>query len=476
MRAAVYLRISNDRSGEELGVSRQREDAEDLIARRGWELAEVFTENDTSAAGRKRRPKFDALIAQIRAGHLDAVVAWALDRLVRTARDRLALVEACRETDTIIALVRGSDMDPTTPAGRLTLGILGEVAQHEIDSKSDRQRRAAQQLAAAGKPAPGPVPFGFLPDRVAHHTEQAAAIRDAYSAILAGATLAGVARAWNAGGLTSGRLRTGRMNAGEPSEWSAETVKALLLKPRNAGLRASGEDYEVVGPAVWEPIVPEETWRAVVAILTDPRRRGAVPASRHLLSGVARCGTCGATVFAGSTRPTYFSYRCSSRGHVARRGDHVDAWIGGGTIEDIAVAGIVLERLRQPDAADLLPNDVSGPDIERLRARAQSLRSKLDTLAIQFADDAITASQLHTSTMRTRDNLATVEAELTAAGRTSVLGPLITSRDPTEAWTALDVDRRRAVIDTLMTITLHPPGRGTRYFDPSTIEIIWRQA
>jgi DNA invertase Pin-like site-specific DNA recombinase len=57
----------------------------------------------------------------VRAGKVDVVVAWALDRLARTARDRLALVEACRDAGVIIALVRGSDMDPTTPAGRLVV-------------------------------------------------------------------------------------------------------------------------------------------------------------------------------------------------------------------------------------------------------------------------------------------------------------------------------------------------------------------
>jgi site-specific DNA recombinase len=54
------------------------------------------------------------MIKAIKAGEIDAVVAWALDRLARNARDRLVLVESCREHGVIIALVRGSDMDPTT--------------------------------------------------------------------------------------------------------------------------------------------------------------------------------------------------------------------------------------------------------------------------------------------------------------------------------------------------------------------------
>jgi hypothetical protein len=79
------------------------------------------------------------------------VVAWALDRLCRNARDRLALIEACRDAGVMIALVSASDMDPTTPAGRWALGILGEVAQHEIDQKSDR-RGARLTTAGGGMP------------------------------------------------------------------------------------------------------------------------------------------------------------------------------------------------------------------------------------------------------------------------------------------------------------------------------------
>jgi DNA invertase Pin-like site-specific DNA recombinase len=152
VRAAIYLRISQDRTGESLGVERRREDCTKLVADRGWTLARPpFVENDTSAAGRKPRPQFRALLAAVEAGDIGVIVAWALDRLTRTARDRLALVETCRDHGVRIALVRGSDMDPTTPSGRLAIGILGEVAQHEIDAKSDRQARAAEQAAVQGR-------------------------------------------------------------------------------------------------------------------------------------------------------------------------------------------------------------------------------------------------------------------------------------------------------------------------------------
>ena len=408
------------------------------------------------------------MLAGVESGEFDAVVSWSFDRLTRNRRDTVKLIETCQAHATTIAMVRGSDMDMSTPGDRWVADMLAGVARHEIEQKSDRQKRAALQLARSGHPPAGPIPFGFLPDRLTHHPEQSAAIRDAYSSLLAGATLAGVARSWNAAGLLSGRpIETGPRPR-PLSLWRAETVRALLLKPRNAGLRAF--NGEIIGTGEWDPIVAEETWRAVVALLSDPGRRGAPPAARHLLSGVALCGTCGAPVVAGSTTPTYFSYRCNSRGHVARRGDHADAYVAGGTIEGVTHPGLVVARLSRPDAVDLLPRE-DGPDVAALRDRAQALRAKLDGLAVQFADDVITESQLRTMTTRTRENLADAQAELAVAGRTSVVGPPVTAPDVVAVWAGLDVDRKRAVIDTLMTITLHPPGRGARYFDPATLEV-----
>lgn len=49
-----------------------------------------------------------------------------------------------------------------------------------------------------------------------------------------------------------------------------------------------------------------------------------------------------------------------------------------------------------------------------------------------------------------------------------------TANDFEAVWKSLDMDRKRAVIDVLMTIRVHPPGKGTRRFDPSTVEVAWK--
>src|SRR5690606_18390794 len=87
--AALYPRLSVDRRGDELGVARQREDCLDLIRRRGWTPGAEYVDNDTSASGKVERPGFRGLLDAIRDGRVRYVVAWNLDRLVRTTRDRL---------------------------------------------------------------------------------------------------------------------------------------------------------------------------------------------------------------------------------------------------------------------------------------------------------------------------------------------------------------------------------------------------
>jgi DNA invertase Pin-like site-specific DNA recombinase len=473
VRAAVYVRISLDKTGEELGVTRQREDAEQLITRRGWTVHAVYVDNDKSAT-RGRRPQWEAMVEQIEAGQIEVVVGWTLDRILRSGRDRLRMLELGKEHGITIAPVRGSEMDLSTPAGRLAADILGAVALHEVEAKGDRQRRAAQQAAENGRPPAGSVPFGFAPNRIDHHPEQAEAIRKAYTAILAGSSLAGIARRWNEQGLLSGRTRRGRVAPGTPSQWRAETVRVLLLKPRNAGLR----EYrgEIVGPSNAKPIVGVETWHAARAILTERAVDRVMPGGRRLLSGIAACGVCDEWIYAGGNRLGHGSYRCRSKGHVARRADHADAYIEGGVIGDEELRGVVVERLSQPDAIDLLPRE-DVVDIAQLRKRVRDLRARLDAVAVEFAEDeTVTPQQLRTITDRLRVKLADAEAELASAGRTSVLAPLVTAEDVEHVWRRMDTAQRRAVIFELMDVTLHPTGQGARVFDPATVEIRWKTA
>jgi site-specific DNA recombinase len=461
MRAFVYTRQSLDRNGSGAAVDRQREDCLKLCAERGWEVARVFTENDTSASSRKPRPRYGEMLAAIERGEAEVLVAWHVDRLTRKLTDLEHLIELAQSTGLRIATVTG-DLDLSTDAGRLVGRILASVARGEVERKGARQRRAQQQAAQQGRPAGGRRAFGYESDGMTVRESEAKHIRDAYDALIQGASLKSVAKRWNDAEVltTMGNL------------WNHSTVRRTILNPRYAGLRAYRG--EAVGPATWPALVDEDTFEAVKAILSLPERRTtANTARKYLLPSLALCGRCGSDVTTGHTRHGKRVYVCRRSKCVSRKAEPVDALIGGGEIEGTPVRGLVVERLSRPDALDLL-REHDTDDTAAHRSKAQAIRERLDDLATGLEEGVLTLAAVRRSSDRLRVELAAVEARIAAATHADVLGPLVTASDVEQAWKGYDLQQKRAVVEALMTITLLPPERGWQPFDPATVVIEWR--
>jgi site-specific DNA recombinase len=80
------------------------------------------------------------------------------------------------------------------------------------------------------------------------------------------------------------------------------------------------------------------------------------------------------------------------------------------------------------------------------------------------------------ATERANVRLDEIGGELESAARENVLAPLVAAENAAAVWADLDIRRQRAVIKTLMSVTLHSPGRGARRpFDPTTVKVAWRQ-
>lgn len=454
---AVYLRISQDRSGEGLGVERQRAECRAYADRRGWTVAAEYVDNDQSAT-RGRRPAYRRLLADIEAGAVDGVIAWDLDRLHRRPTELESFIALADVRGLALGTV-GGEVDLGTAAGRLHARIMGSVARHEIEHKSERQTAAARQAASLGKPTGGPRPFGYLPGGTALDPVESVALRSAHAALLAGVSLRGVARRWNAEGLST--TRGGR--------WGATQARAVLLRARNAGLRTYRG--QVVGAAQWPAVVDEATWRATVSLIGDPARKTSPGfAVRWLLSGLARCGVCGQVVTSAGTARIRANgerrtvYRCRTRQHVARDARPADAF----------VTAVVLARLSRPDALALL-DEPDRPDTGALLAEAAEARSRLDGLAAAYAGGAVDLSQLRTGSDALHARLRELEARQASSRRAPVLGGLVGAEDVEATWDALPFDRRRAVVDLLVEVVILPATvQGARVFDPRLVEITWR--
>ncbi|MDV7135480.1 recombinase family protein [Williamsia muralis] len=469
MRTAIYLRQSQDRDGTEYGVERQREQVAKLVAQRDWIVTETFVDNDVSATSRKPRPQFERMMAGVEAGEFDVIVARHMDRLTRRLSDLERVLTAC-EAAGVIIVTAADGVDTSTDGGRLVARILGSVAQGEVERKSARQRAAVVQAAKQGRWVGGRRAFGYEGDGMTVRETEADMIRRGYEAVLGGEPVTAVARMWNEAGFVTTQTK----RDGSPNAWQRSGVRDVLLNPRNAGLRRhrpvgghgefrkNPESY-IVGKAQWPAIVDEDTYRATARLLTAPERRSTVVNAQALLTGVARC-QCGSTVNAGGARRNYRTYRCKDvPSHLARMAAPADAY----------VEAIIVERLSRPDALEVFAPAVAA-DTRDFSTEADTLRRRLEDLAVDYADGVLTREQFATVNERVRARLAHLEAEMAAAGATDLVAPLVGSGDVAAAWADLATARKRGVIDALATITLMPPGRGTRTFREESVVIEWR--
>lgn len=391
------------------------------------------------------------------------MLVWHTDRLHRSPRELEDFITLCERRRITTQTVMAGSLDLNTSSGRMVARMLGAAARQEVEHKSDRIKASQLQAARSGKWIGGTPPLGWnvrADGTATLDTRAAKLIRKATADVLAGVSLGSIVSDWNR---TDFLTSTGR-------PWTYSSLRQVLTRARNAGFVEYAGQIE--GASIWPAIVTEDAWRALSAMLADPgRRRSQSNRAKWLLAGIALCGKaeCGSplrSATVGSNRAGETSrhvYRCpeTGRGHVARSAKDVDA----------TVHGVVCGRLAAPNLQDLLP-DASRADIGEMQGESVALRARLRQAAESFADGAISAGQLNTITARVNERLAAVEGEIAGAARGSAIGGLVAAHDPVSTWGKLSIERQRAVISELMSVTVMPGLRG-KVFDPDLIRISW---
>lgn len=480
-RAAIYTRISLDKSGERLGVQRQLDDCTALADRLGLTVVAHYDDNDISAFNGDPRPDFERLLDAMKRSEIDAVICWHQDRLYRSLTDLSRLLDV--GSGMHVHTVTGGDLDLSTATGAMLATILGSVAINESAHKSERQRRAAVQKARRGLPKWRKA-FGYKPytgtkedDTGVREVDPKVAklVAKAYRDLLMGRSITSIAKEWNDGGYYG--------LTGKP--WTPSTVSLFLRSPRNAGLRAHNGDLvrDEDGQPVrgtWPGLVDEELWQAAQSFLNGPGRRRPGPKSvaKHLLTGALVCGKCGETLGAqwvmqptggDPGRPkagqvkkpsgqknhtiTYGCRNAKCRG-VSMRAEHVVP----------LMYGIVGHRLAQADAVDLLrDNKHDVAEAQRVRQERAVLNQRLLEIADERADGLLTGQQAARATERIQDRLAALQLVDADHERLRVLDGLpLGTPEAADKLKELTPDRLRAVLGVVCTITVLPIGKGRR--------------
>jgi site-specific DNA recombinase len=459
-RAGIYARISSDREGDNLAISRQLADCEKLATAKGWEVAERYVDADISAYARRPRPEYERMLEEIEAGLVEGIVVYHADRLHRHPRELEDFIDLCQRFGTKLATVTG-DIDLSTHDGQLIARIHGAVAKKESDDKSRRIRRKHAELAAAGRLSGGGTrPFGFEADRRTIRPAEAATIRECAARALAGDSLRSICSDLNGRGIASA---TGR-------QWSPQTLRRMLSSGRISGQRE--HHGEIVGKAEWEAVItPAETQR-LRAKLKDPDRRTNRTARRYLLSRLLRCHHCGTPLVARPRDDGTRRYVCASGPGFGGCGKTT---VVAADLEAFIVDA-VLHRLDSPELARALNGAVSDSDGAEWQAEIEQAQAKLDELAELWAEGAIGRSEWLKARAPIEKRQTLAKKRLAALNRTTAITPHLGDVEGLrEKWAEMNLSRQQQIVAALLDhVVVGPARRGYNRFDPSRLRPVWR--
>ncbi len=463
VKVGIYARISEDSEGKGLGVARQEQDARTIAELRGWEVGQVYVDNDVSAFNAKViRHEFERMLGDLSIGAIDGCVVYDLDRFARQPAD---LERAIKIFDAraglAFATVQG-DIDLSAPDGRTMARVMVAFANKSSMDTSRRARRKHLELAQKGSLVGSGRVFGYEDDRVSLNDSEAALIREAATDIISGVSLHAIARRWNAQG-----VKTPYGNI-----WRQKTVRAMMVSPRLPGFRVHRGEIalDTEGNPVMArrpPILDMDTWEALQATILDPARTGNHVhrgGKKRLLAGLVRCGLCGTPMSSDKDRRRQVhTYVCKSAttnggcGKVAVSGERVDE----------LVSKLVVTYLSDRDL-DVEVEPWLGEDelTETTRRIAQ--------LMAAFTHGELSKEIVFPAVQKLEDRAAQLRAERSHFLRErSIAANRPTNLD--ELWPEFDVDQRRAVIESVLACVVVNPAavKGGR-FSPDRIEVVWK--
>lgn len=322
----LYARFSSDQQNP-LGCQDQLAECRAFAAKQSWRIVREYQDEAISGAvGELGRAGWASLLADVRRGLLPPggrVVIWSISRWSRDYRDGIIAALELDRHGIALADCTGRVYDQSDFAGIINL----TVEQHHAAAFLAELRRNIRR-GLAKKRERGfwtcPAPYGYQIRRdherrqsiLIPHPTQAEVVRRIFSAL--------------AGGITPTRIARNLSREGVPAArggaWHPATIRNLVCNPtylgvvphypggeRGASRFASRQAR--LEPGQHEALVDEQLWRAARGRLPGPgpSRRKSPPRKRPL-SGVLRCGECGAAmIVTGGTMP-YRYYRCRPYG------------------------------------------------------------------------------------------------------------------------------------------------------------------
>lgn len=300
-RCGCYARVSTENQLENYSIDEQIDRLKAYCKAKGYPVTKFYIDGGYSG-GNINRPGLQQMLSDINSGYINTIIVYKLDRLSRSQKDTLFLIEDKFLAAGVDFVSINENFDTSTPFGRAMIGILSVFAQLEKDQITERFTMGRIGRAKNGYfhgGAYAPVGYDYIDGQLIVNPYEAIQVQDLYERFSRGYTLH---NCWK-------YMQSTYTN--KYGSWSSETLVRNVLKNEVylGKVKFKDETYE----GIHKPIISSELFQTVQDMFKNSRRN--MPDFKRspfragtLLSGLIYCGKCGA-----KCHGEHGNYSCYSR-------------------------------------------------------------------------------------------------------------------------------------------------------------------
>lgn len=425
----LYIRVSTTEQAEEgYSVEAQEAKLRSYCHAMGFKINRVCVDPGFSGASLDR-PGIKELIADVKHGHCKKILVWKLDRLSRSQKDTLILLEDVFLSNNCDFISIMESFDTSTPFGRCIVGVLAAFAQMERDNIRMRTQMGRSAKIRKGYFSGSHAPIGYTfktgCNELVVDPYASIMIREVFRLFLGGMGLSAI-----------GRHMLDKYGSNQ-YDWGKNTaIRRILSNPVYMGkVRLNGEFFD----GIHEALVSETDWYTAAAILEHNKeinkrsyrfQIGTCGSGDNLLTGLLFCGDCGARMYARKVSPAKKKYICHS---VARtspamiKSDNCSNRLHPYTVEQLDA--LVIDEIRKLglnracfDSMIERCRDKTSSELPALKERISEVEKQIDRLLNLYQTGLISLDEvgqrlgpLKSEKEKLQKNLLTVDSSGTSA-------------------------------------------------------------
>ena len=305
MRVALYPRVSGHEQEDNYSIPEQIDRMKKYCEAKGWTVYKIYTDSGFSGSNMDR-PGLQAMIKDAESKKFDMVLVHKLDRLSRSQKDTLFLIEDVFEKNNVDFASMTENFDTSSPHGKFIIGILSVFSQLEREKIRERTMIGKESRAKEGKWHGGSTqPIGYdysIEDDMLYINEyEAMQIREIADLFLKLTPVRTIAN-----------MMTKKGYKHKYGEWDAKTIRRVLANKINLGMIKHNEKFY---QGTHKPIFEQKTYDDIMAIMKERQDKYGTTYKPYssLLGGIVYCKHCGGKYARqGNGNGTYY-YSCYSR-------------------------------------------------------------------------------------------------------------------------------------------------------------------